>query len=295
LAVPIHAIPKREIEIGQRVREGREFKGLTQQACSDLTGIERSTLANYEAGVTALTYEKSRRICYRLNVNQRWLATGIQPQIPYFDLSPNLEFSIKENSLFSKAFDDILRPEIERRFAELIQFLGEDAVMTGNYEDAIFDNLHLVGEEAGPAAAFYITKAIAMRGKLMPEPLQAKFAQTLMKAEQSFLNHNREEIEKLSEVSRSVEKAIQKGIGNTKFGLTVKVTSLTSDFVKPVLPKLIERLRRATKHHGSKAALAKWLGVHRQMVTDWLSGKQEPGGEITLRLLQWVEQQERQK
>jgi DNA-binding transcriptional regulator YiaG len=80
-----------------------------------------------------------------------------------------------------------------------------------------------------------------------------------------------------------------------KSQLTNKASSLTSEVVKPVLPKLIERLKRATATRGKKSALAEWLGVHRQCVTDWLSGKQEPGGEITLRLLQWVEQQERQK
>jgi len=80
-----------------------------------------------------------------------------------------------------------------------------------------------------------------------------------------------------------------------KEGLTNKVYSLTSSGVQPVLPKLIGRLKNATSERGQKIALAKWLGVHRQCVTDWLSGKQEPGGEITLRLLKWVEQQERKK
>lgn len=80
-----------------------------------------------------------------------------------------------------------------------------------------------------------------------------------------------------------------------KSDLTIKADSLTSIDVQPVLPKLIERLKNATSDRGQKTALAKWLGVHRQCVTDWLSGKQEPGGEITLRLLKWVEQQERQK
>ncbi|HEV2438192.1 MAG TPA: helix-turn-helix transcriptional regulator [Verrucomicrobiae bacterium] len=75
--------------------------------------------------------------------------------------------------------------------------------------------------------------------------------------------------------------------------LTNKVDSLTSAEMQPVLPKLIERLKRATAERGKKSDLAKWLGVHRQSVTDWLSGKQEPGGEITLRMLRWVEQQER--
>ena len=81
----------------------------------------------------------------------------------------------------------------------------------------------------------------------------------------------------------------------SKKELTEKVDSLTNSTVNAVLPKLIKRLNNATKSRGSKSKLAAWLGVHRQSVTDWLSRKQEPGGEITLKLLQWVEQQERQK
>jgi transcriptional regulator with XRE-family HTH domain len=81
----------------------------------------------------------------------------------------------------------------------------------------------------------------------------------------------------------------------TERRLTTEADSLTTEDVKPVLPKLIERLKKATLQRGQKVALAKWLGVHRQSVTDWLSGKQEPGGEITLRMLKWVEAQERQK
>ena len=80
-----------------------------------------------------------------------------------------------------------------------------------------------------------------------------------------------------------------------KSALTSKAYSLTSNDMQPVLPKLIQRLKRATEGRGRKSELAAWLGVHRQCVTDWLSGKQEPGGEITLKLLRWVEQQERQK
>lgn len=80
-----------------------------------------------------------------------------------------------------------------------------------------------------------------------------------------------------------------------KTQLTKKAYSLTSNDVQPVLPKLIERLKLVTSERGQKSKLAAWLGVHRQCVTDWLSGKQEPGGEITLKMLRWVEQQERQK
>jgi hypothetical protein len=71
--------------------------------------------------------------------------------------------------------------------------------------------------------------------------------------------------------------------------------------MKPQLPSLLERLNRATKETGKMSALADFLGkatrkhVPLASVSRWLSGKREPGGEITLMLLQWVEQQECQK
>ena len=62
--------------------------------------------------------------------------------------------------------------------------------------------------------------------------------------------------------------------------------------VQPILPVLIERLRRATAARGRKTELAAWLGVSIQRVTDWLSARVEPSGETTLRLLLWVWQAE---
>lgn len=75
--------------------------------------------------------------------------------------------------------------------------------------------------------------------------------------------------------------------------LTNQASSLEVAALKLLLPSLLERLRRATTRHGSKTDLAAWLGVHRQTVTDWLSGKQQPGGEAALRILNWVEDWER--
>ncbi len=74
--------------------------------------------------------------------------------------------------------------------------------------------------------------------------------------------------------------------------LTLQAPSLTSGGVKSELPKLIARLRAATSERGRKSLLAAALGVHRQCVTDWLSGKQMPNGETTLRLLAWVTAEE---
>lgn len=66
------------------------------------------------------------------------------------------------------------------------------------------------------------------------------------------------------------------------------------------LPSLLERLRKATAETGKKSELADFLkrvtkaNVPLASVSRWLSGEREPGGEMTLLLLRWVELQERQ-
>ncbi len=57
----------------------------------------------------------------------------------------------------------------------------------------------------------------------------------------------------------------------------------------PQLPKLLNRLRVATKAYGAKKQLAEFLGVPSQHIHRWLSGLAEPGGETTLQLREWVE------
>jgi DNA-binding transcriptional regulator YiaG len=58
------------------------------------------------------------------------------------------------------------------------------------------------------------------------------------------------------------------------------------------LPALIDRLRKVTKGHGKKSALARTLGVPPQRVREWLAEEVAPGGETTLRLLEWVTAEE---
>ncbi len=62
---------------------------------------------------------------------------------------------------------------------------------------------------------------------------------------------------------------------------------------------LLDRLRRATAIRGEKKALADHLGVSQQQLSDWLTTTEKrktsipkPGGEITLRMLAWVQAKE---
>jgi transcriptional regulator with XRE-family HTH domain len=81
-----------------------------------------------------------------------------------------------------------------------------------------------------------------------------------------------------------------------KAGLTT-----ASDFrkvsgdMKSAMKALLDKVRKLSEPSGMKAKLAAGLGVPQARVSEWLSGKYDPSGETTLKLLHWVEQQERQK
>ena len=75
------------------------------------------------------------------------------------------------------------------------------------------------------------------------------------------------------------------------------VSSLKSNItgVSSEIEKLIARVKAKAAKPGAKAELARTLDVDPARISEWLAGKKEPGGEYTLRLLKWVEQQERKK
>ena len=62
----------------------------------------------------------------------------------------------------------------------------------------------------------------------------------------------------------------------------------------PELDKLFKRTRAVTKQPGSLKKLARYLGALPQTLSDWLGGRFEPGGEVTLKLQKRVERLERQ-
>ncbi len=67
----------------------------------------------------------------------------------------------------------------------------------------------------------------------------------------------------------------------------------TPSEMKSALKSLLDKVRKFTEPTGMKAKLAADLKVPQARVSEWLSGKHDPSGETTLRLLQWVEQRER--
>ncbi len=77
-----------EVRICGRLRQVREQSQKRQAEFARELGISRVRLASYEYAKAPVRYEIGKQICYRLNINQRWLATGRLPLQPYFDVSP---------------------------------------------------------------------------------------------------------------------------------------------------------------------------------------------------------------
>jgi transcriptional regulator with XRE-family HTH domain len=57
--------------------------------------------------------------------------------------------------------------------------------------------------------------------------------------------------------------------------------------------KLLSRVFSVTLRHGSKSRLARFLGITPQHLNAWLSRNKSPGGESALRMLKWVEREEK--
>ena len=64
------------MEIGERIKEVRKSKKITQQAFADAIGLKRNTIANYEIGNVEPSDRTISDICREFNVSEEWLRTG---------------------------------------------------------------------------------------------------------------------------------------------------------------------------------------------------------------------------
>lgn len=60
---------ERIVAFGQRVREVRKTKGISQEKLAELAGIDRSYMGNIERGEKNVTLKKVYEICDALRVN----------------------------------------------------------------------------------------------------------------------------------------------------------------------------------------------------------------------------------
>lgn len=64
---------ERMIAFGQRVREVRKSKGISQERLAEMAGIDRSYMGNIERGEKNITLKKAYEICDALDIEIQYL------------------------------------------------------------------------------------------------------------------------------------------------------------------------------------------------------------------------------
>jgi transcriptional regulator with XRE-family HTH domain len=247
--------------IGARLRAFREMLQIPRARFAVSIGCGSERIAAYEAGRARLPYWVFKAMADRYHLHPRWLAEEAgSPQLKNAFNDSHFIASVSRHALFTDVYDKFLS-------GQLLEEANTAAAAAEMVIEELTDLATLLKEletaRLSPAA----------RAKI--QQFQSKYSQLADKAQQELETRDAIHLKTVH-----------------LFGAAEKADSLTTTTEQPALPKLINRLKQATAAHGKKSELAEFLGVHRQMVTHWLSGKQEPGGEMTLRMLQWVEKQE---
>lgn len=250
----------------------RKQLGWTQTEFAHAFDTKRDQLASVEYGRNPLRYWLADRVCERLDVCQQWLACGEDPMRGYVRLPLETGLEIKPKELFSAAWHrrvgHLVKREVKASEA-MKQILANDP----NAPDKILAN-----------RLYWL---VGLATQHIPPELYHAYFDTLTAETSAFISSHALQGTYLA--TGTPPKAPQK---NSLRNVSDYV-NLAS--VKPQMPNFLDRLKKMTAERGKKTALAKFLGVPLASVSQWLSGDREPGGERTLRMLRWVEQQERQK
>lgn len=267
---PSGLINELEREICGRVREIRKRASLSQKEFANVLGLTRAQVAALDMTWYPLRYGAADRLCQRFNICQRWLATGLDPARGYVEIRPEIAIGIGARELFSAAYERNIAHSVKlavRANEELERALASDPQAADKIRENQLYNL-----------------ALMWFSRIPPHLYQAYFG-ALMAASSEFYQKHKREIPLQSQV-RIVE-------NNDKKDLTQSASVVKYAPVKATFPSFLARLNRATEETGKKSQLAEYLGAPAASVSRWLSGQREPGGEITLKMLRWVELQER--
>lgn len=324
-------LSRRDAEICQRLREAREKElGITQAECAKQTGLERTTLVNYELGRTPVRYEVALQFCRQFIISEEWLATGafeachavarakgISSAIGAKDLERGVYLRqcvdllsdpaclhIPRGTLFSVAYDERLATRYSSLVARswllpLIRLTEADKPeLALNYLTAVNERFCLLLSNEALRRGRRESDAWRVYTRCVLEAAQLVFRRMMrlqISAQQLAPFKWMAEVATVPDAEihflrEQVDGEAEESPNNNLPDAEIEAMSVS---VKARLPNLLERLREATTESGSKSALAEFLGVPLASVSRWLSGEREPGGEYVLQMLQWVEQQER--
>jgi transcriptional regulator with XRE-family HTH domain len=272
-------VPDREVQICRRLREVRELLRLTQKEFAAEVGIKPERLASYEQGRAPLRFDLALRICRQFIISEKWLATGKGDRRLGMDLTgEGAALHVPADASFGKAYDDYLVHPYEAIYqqqGDKLRINLKPADRETYYRNLLLMLLdkwrsRLTSEEM----AILFTGLVGTGAAIMAAGIREGKLPAFMRP-------------------RDENGIAGSGAGLEKKMLTEAATSGKLPSVKSQLDNLLAALNRLTRKSGKKTELARFLGAPLASVSRWLSGEREPGGETTLKMLNWVRQQER--
>ena len=253
-------------------------------------GIDRAAIVRIELGRSPLKYKAARAILRFLNAHPVWVATGHGDAQPGVPLPLASDLGIDENMSFSEVFDTHFSKHLLS--ASDTTKLGAIKPATENSDASLRHSIisflterlkHWFREVSGPHHVELMQLIVQFGDNFIAQHGSDDWKTVLVR---------RGQMDDLDAKSKPVHSSDE--IAEKNLLTNVTVTGKVSP-VKSTMANLLDRLNKATSQRGMKSKLAKVMGVPLANVSQWLSGAREPGGETTLRLLHWVEQQERQQ
>jgi hypothetical protein len=205
-------------------------------------------------------------------LNQAWLADEKGLAHGCIVISNETKHLMAQCRLFSEAYDKYLKPVTVRGVLESV--IEAQAPKLAKVGITLEIGGRSYGAFSADEFAAILAKNLKSKMESMPPEMRIQFRNHILQAAGSF------------------------DFGE-KSGLTASSPKSKNSDVKSELEKLMARVKRQSERPGAKSALAKFLDVAPARITEWLhidpEMRKEPGGNYTLQLLKWVEQQEHQK
>ncbi len=250
-------LPREETEICKRVRIVREAARLSRPMFGRFLALDSSKLANIESLRVPLDYISGAMICRVFRVSPRWLTTG--QGRPTLVLSQRAFDPVPEMSARTP-FSEFYASHLSARVAEIEVDRAKKNVEIDRVLEQREKSGHNIAESPETFERSWL-EAAQQVGAVEQFEISAELARAAFGSPFTVEFEN--------------ELAIVTGFDDKMYPMH-----------KPIAPSdLVNQVKTLTAERGTKSALAARLGVSRQRLNEWLSGRSKPNAHYTLKLL----------
>ena len=290
-------MPVEEKAVCTRLRRFRDWMELSQAEFSVLAGLGQRTYASYEYQRSQLNYPAAVSILQAAHwLNPNWLAEGLEPMVGgrRYQYPDPASLGIGPRTSFRDAYLRFLKVALLAcpRGAYLppwprLQIFGGEPTVEGRLRDA--DKFHSL-------LARWLSWLPDSHVRHFWDELFRRSAQIAARYPRD--SDERANAKRLAEIMEFLVRRHQLEALQIFSSLPLTSPSLksrTPGVDIRTLGELRAVLRAKITQKGDMARMARALIVPQARVSEWLSGKKEPGGKMTLRLLEWIKEPERKQ